>query len=77
MIRFYDYKYRIISLDGDIIHVGGSLTGGSIKTNKSVISEKKELDLLEKKLEELKSVILEINDKFKNIDLTRTEKEQK
>lgn len=75
--KIIDYKYRIISLDGDIIHVGGSLTGGSIKTNKSVISEKKELDLLEKKLEELKSVILEINDKFKNIDLTRTEKEQK
>ena len=35
-------RYRIVTLEGDIIHVGGSLTGGSNK-NTSVIGDKFEL----------------------------------
>ena len=36
-------KYRVVTLDGEIVHVGGSLTGGS-KNNSSSINEKTELD---------------------------------
>lgn len=28
--RKYDYKYRIVTLDGEVINVGGSLTGGIV-----------------------------------------------
>lgn len=38
-----NFRYRVVSLDGEIIHVGGSLTGGS-KSKYSVINEKTELD---------------------------------
>ena len=42
-------KYKIVTLDGEIINVGGSITGGTIK-KKSIISEKYELEnLLTKK----------------------------
>ncbi len=37
-------KYRVVSLDGEIIHVGGSLTGGSKKEGTSEFGEKTELD---------------------------------
>lgn len=30
-------RYRIVTLDGELIHVGGSLTGGSIKQENSII----------------------------------------
>ncbi|UKI58281.1 MAG: hypothetical protein L6V81_02280 [Clostridium sp.] len=26
-----NHRYRVISLDGEIIHVGGIMTGGSVK----------------------------------------------
>lgn len=54
-------RYKIISLDGDVVNVGGSLTGGSIYQTKSIIITKQEVkklqvqkELLEKELEEIK-----------------------
>ena len=44
--RLINYRYRIVTLDGEIIHVGGSVTGGSSKNN-SQISEKFELSRLQ------------------------------
>ena len=38
-------KYKIVTLDGEIINVGGSITGGTVK-KKSIISEKYELENL-------------------------------
>ncbi len=41
--RRIGYRYRIVTLDGELLHVGGSLTGGTVKT-KNVIREKYELE---------------------------------
>ena len=41
-----NHKYRIVTLDGEIIHVGGSLTGGINKKSSSIIIDKMELDKL-------------------------------
>lgn len=38
------YRYKIVTLDGELLHVGGSLTGGNQKNNKSVLTEKYELE---------------------------------
>ena len=54
-----NHKYRIVTLDGELLHVGGSLTGGTVKT-KNVITEKYELDRLIKKLENNNNIIKEI-----------------
>ena len=51
--RIADYKYRVVTLDGEILHAGGSVTGGSFK-KKSVISDKNELEKLKYDLESLK-----------------------
>lgn len=53
-------RYKVVSLNGDIIHVGGSISGGSVES-RSVISEKKELEELnrrKKELEELNSELI-------------------
>lgn len=53
-------KYRVVSLDGDVINVGGSLSGGSLYNAKSIITVKQELNHLEEKeklLEEEKKEI--------------------
>ena len=38
-----NYKARVVTLDGEIIHQGGSLTGGSLRKNNSVLTEKQDL----------------------------------
>ncbi len=58
-----NHRYRVISLDGELIHVGGVMTGGSLKTNNSYISDKYELD-------KLKLSIDNINEKIKTLDNT-------
>lgn len=49
-----NHKYRIVTLDGEIIHVGGSLTGGINKKNNSIILDKMELDKLIRENDSLK-----------------------
>ncbi len=33
--KLTSYRYRVITLDGEILHSGGSITGGSVKNNTS------------------------------------------
>ena len=45
-----DYKYRIITLDGELLSPGGALTGGINKRSSGVLNTRFELDNLNKKL---------------------------
>ena len=31
--RLIDYRYKIVSLDGEVSHIGGSITGGTSRKN--------------------------------------------
>ena len=37
-------RYKVVSLEGDVVNVGGSLTGGSFNRQKSSIVQKRELE---------------------------------
>lgn len=39
-----NYSYRIVTLEGDILHTGGSVTGGSIKQSNNILLDKFELE---------------------------------
>ncbi len=41
--KLTSHRYRIVSLEGDILHTGGSITGGSIKNNNSILKDKQDL----------------------------------
>ncbi len=49
--KLLEYKYRIVSLDGEILHAGGSLTGGTLKNDTSVLKDKLVLDSTRKEIE--------------------------
>lgn len=51
-----NYSYRVVTLDGNILHTGGSITGGSIKQSNSIILERLEL---ESKKNELDNILLD------------------
>jgi chromosome segregation protein len=64
----YGYKFRIVTLDGQVVNAGGSFTGGSQRQGAGIISRKQELlSLAEElrisgaKLEEAKAFAARIN----------------
>ena len=70
--RKINYKYRIVTLDGELLHVGGSLTGGTVKNSTNMISQRHELednvkllDELQLKRANLEMYINEIDSKYK------------
>ena len=58
--RMIKQRYKIVTLDGDVVNVGGSLTGGSQNAGRSVIILKQELTHLERHQELLKQEEKEI-----------------
>ncbi len=65
--KLINNKYRIVTLDGDIIHVGGSITGGSLNTKNS-ISIKGQLIDLETKLTLSQGVIENLDKSLQDFD---------
>ncbi|NFE81593.1 chromosome segregation protein SMC, partial [Clostridium sporogenes] len=72
-----NYSFKIVTLEGEVINPGGSLTGGSIKhrAGSSIISRKREIEETKKELEETKNTIeefigniLENKNKIKTLD---------
>ncbi len=56
-----DNRYRFVTLDGDIVNVGGSITGGSLRETVSAITLKNELQSLESKNKTLESILGELS----------------
>ena len=67
--KLIEYKYRIVSLDGEIMHAGGSLTGGTYKNDNSVLKDKMNLEALKKEIEKKETE----NNKYKTELETFTE----
>lgn len=44
--KAYGYRYRAVTLDGQVVNAGGSLTGGSVNKNASILSRRGEIDAL-------------------------------
>ena len=61
-------RYKIITLDGDVINVGGSMTGGSINKTKIIITIKQELKYQEEKEHTLKTEIFSLKDELVEIN---------
>ena len=40
LARAIQYKTRIVTLEGDIVNPGGSMTGGGARKTKSILSQK-------------------------------------
>ena len=70
-------KYRIVTLEGDVVNVGGSLTGGSAYHGKSTIILKQECKHLEEKVELLKQEEKEIQQEILDLNKESDSLEEK
>ena len=68
--KLVNNHYKVVTLDGDIVNAGGSITGGSIKTKNSVLNIKYELEEVIKKLSETENNLSITEDKINISDET-------
>ena len=74
--KLIDYKYRIVSLDGEIQNAGGSITGGTSKKN-SMLNEKNELNKLKDEYNSLSISIKSLTEELDKYDNDIAELEEK
>ncbi len=60
--RKFGYKFKIVTLAGEIVNAGGSMTGGSISQNQKLLSRSKDIERLKSELEKLEKSIDEHED---------------
>ncbi len=64
-------QYKIVTLDGEVIHRGGSMTGGKNKHNTNIVTMKKELEDLEVRLDSEKARVKIARNEFESANSQR------
>ncbi len=54
----FNYKFKIVTLDGQVVNAGGSMTGGAKLQNAGILSRGNQLEKLKKECEELAEKLL-------------------
>ena len=73
------HRYRIVTLDGDILNPGGSMTGGSLRSSGNILSRKRIIDELAEKInlknQTIKEMLISIEDLQKAKQNVKAERE--
>ena len=65
--RKYKNSIKIVTLEGDLMNPGGSMSGGAFKNSSNLLSRRRELEDLEKAITELESEINSIKDDLEKL----------
>ncbi len=61
--RKYHYSMRLVTLDGEQLSPGGSLSGGAYKNNSSLLSRRREIDELKKQIDQIRKGLGQLQQK--------------
>lgn len=67
MAKKYSYRFKIVTLDGQVLNAGGSMTGGSRGSGTGFLSRANEIDGLKEKVAALEKQLDEKQGVFKNL----------
>lgn len=59
------YRFRIVTLDGQVVNTGGSLTGGSLAKNSGLLSRGAEIERIKEKALELQGKAVQLEAQYK------------
>ena len=71
--KHLNYKYKVVSLDGDISYAGGSISGGAKKNSNSILKDRYELTKLETNKVNLETNIRVIDTKINTLNQEQEE----
>lgn len=66
--RKYSYRFRIVTLDGQVVNAGGSMTGGSLAKNAGLLARKGEIEALHKKASDCMKKCEVLRNKFGELE---------
>ena len=75
MAQALKYRVKVVTLDGQQIQVGGSFTGGSVKSRGSILSRSGEIKRLEEEILKLDKQMSELSLKLNELDKSVAETE--
>ncbi|MCR4955898.1 MAG: chromosome segregation protein SMC [Lachnospiraceae bacterium] len=67
LARKYKYGLRIVTLEGESLNTGGSITGGAFKNNSNLLGRGRELEEISKHIEALEKQRKELKDRIEDI----------
>ena len=70
-------RYKIVTIDGEIIHIGGSMTGGKKSKQRNIITDKYELEENLRQKEKITNQIKELENQTNEIDYNLKQIEDK
>lgn len=68
----YGYRFRIVTLDGQVINSGGSYTGGSVSRMSGILTRRNEIDTISKRLEQIESKHAELKKRSEQLTAEQT-----
>ena len=78
LAKLLQYRCRFVTLDGDLVNAGGSMTGGALKQNTtSLLSRKTELDELKAKIADMDTKTSKLEEKVKELKVVLKDSEAK
>ena len=70
------FNYKIVTIDGDVIHKGGSMSGGKIKNSTSIMTVDKEMSDIKEKLISLEANVSIAKNKYLQFANSKSQLEQ-
>ena len=67
------YRVKVVTLDGQVVNPGGSLTGGSVAKNSGLLSRSNDIKAIESDIESLKLKLKEVEAKLNDANATVSE----
>ncbi|MFX3624626.1 MAG: chromosome segregation protein SMC [Ectobacillus sp.] len=76
LARILQHRYRVVTLEGDIVNAGGSMTGGAVKQARaSLLGRQRELEMATEKLYSMESKTSSLENFVKNLKQQIAERE--
>ena len=63
----YGYRFKICTLDGQVINAGGSFTGGSVSRSTGILTRKNEIEEIKVEIAKLESETVELSKTFESL----------
>ena len=71
LAKKYRYTLRMVTLEGESLQPGGSMTGGAFKNNSNLLGRNREIEALEKSVKEAETLMNEASERLEDIKTAR------
>jgi chromosome segregation protein len=71
LAKKYKYALRMVTLEGEVLNTGGSITGGAFKNNSNLLGRQRELEDIEKHIKKLSGEREELKNRIEDIKTAR------